>query len=160
MDSKNFQIRKANRNDVTTILLFIKDLAEFEKLSHEVVANEKSIEKYIFEQQKAHVIIAELALKPIGFALFFENFSTFLGLPGIYLEDLYIQPAFRGRGYGSRLLEHLAQHTRAKGYGRLEWSVLNWNEKAIKLYEKMGAKPQKNWTVYRLEKEALQKLGD
>lgn len=146
----SFVIRAATVEDCSTILNFIKELAEFEKLSHEVVATEVLIKEHIFKNPKAKVIIAEEENFPIGFALFFESFSTFLGKPGVYLEDLYISPNHRGKGYGTKLLKHLADYTKDKDYGRLEWSVLNWNQKAIDVYKKISAQPQKEWTVYRL----------
>lgn len=153
---KNLHIRKATLEDSKLILNFIKELADFEKLSHEVVANEELIIENIFKQKKAKVVIAEENKKAIGFALFFESFSTFLGKPGIYLEDLYISPQHRGKGYGTALLKYLGQYVKDHGYGRLDWAVLNWNQKAIDVYEKIGAEPQNEWTTYRLTGQNLE----
>jgi GNAT superfamily N-acetyltransferase len=150
------KIRRAVAEDSPQILKFIKALAEFEKLSHEVVATEKTLKKTIFDQKKAEVYIAETVDKtPVGFALCFETYSTFLAKPGLYLEDLFITPDQRGNGYGTTLLKHLASIAKDRDFGRFEWSVLDWNQKAIDLYEKIGAKPQKEWTVYRLSGDAL-----
>lgn len=144
------KIRNASSADTSLILNFIKELAEFEKLSHEVIATEDLLKEHIFQNPKAKVVIAEDGGTPVGFALFFENFSTFLGKPGVYLEDLYVSPDYRGKGYGTDLLKYLAQYVKKNNYGRLEWSVLNWNQKAIDVYEKIGAQPQSGWTTYRL----------
>ena len=149
-------IRKATSKDSKLILKFIKELADFEKLSHEVVATEELILKNIFQEQKAKVVIAELEDKAVGFALFFESFSTFLGKPGLYLEDLYVSPQHRGKGYGTALLKYLAMYVKDHGYGRLEWAVLNWNQEAIDVYEKIGAQPQNEWTTYRLSGQNLE----
>lgn len=144
-------IRKAERLDAGLILQFIKDLAGFEKLSHEVIATEDKLLKTIFDNKNAEVWIAENKPgKAVGFALCFQTYSTFLAQPGLYLEDLFILPDERGKGYGTELLKFLAQTAKERGLGRFEWSVLNWNQKAIDVYEKIGAKPQTEWTVYRL----------
>ncbi len=145
-----FRIRAARESDSGTILGFIRELAEFEKLLHEVEATEEMIRKSIFEKHVAEVVLAEVDGRPVGFALFFHNFSTFLGKPGIYLEDLYVKPEFRGKGYGKRLLIYLAKLAKERDCGRFEWAVLNWNEKAISFYRSMGAKPMNEWRVYRL----------
>jgi GNAT superfamily N-acetyltransferase len=150
-----FRIRTAVESDSGTILGFIRELAEFEKLLHEVEATEEMIRKSIFEEHTAEVVLAELDGRPVGFALFFHNFSTFLGKPGIYLEDLYVRPEFRGNGYGKRLLIHLARLTKERDCGRFEWAVLNWNENAISFYRSMGAKPMNEWRVYRLTGKEL-----
>ncbi len=144
-------VRAASEEDVPLILAFIKELAEYERLSHEVVATEKSLREHLFgERPVAEVIVAEEGTDPAGFALFFHSFSTFLGRPGIYLEDLYVRPEFRGRGLGRTLLVYLARLARERGCGRLEWSVLDWNEPAIGFYRDIGASPVGGWTVYRL----------
>jgi len=150
------KIRQASSSDVPLILDFINKLAEFEKLSHEVVATEDKIFESLFKSKKAEVVIAELDDQtPVGFALYFETYSTFLAQPGLYLEDLFILSEHRGRGYGTRLLKHLAQLAQSRNLGRFEWSVLNWNQKAIDVYEKIGAQSQSGWTVYRLSGESL-----
>ena len=144
-------IRFATENDVPLILRFIRELAEYEQLSDRVVATEESIRRTLFGNPRfAEVIIGEEDGDPVGFALFFHNYSTFLGQPGIYLEDLYVRPELRGKGYGRHLLERLADIARERNCGRLEWAVLNWNEPAIRFYRSLGAKPMDEWTVYRL----------
>src|SRR5580765_6253553 len=135
------RIRPAMAEDVPLVLSFIRDLAEYERLPHEVVATEERIRQALFGPRPfAEVVIASEGEEAVGFALFFHNFSTFLGLPGIYLEDLFVRPSARGRGVGRRLLAHLAQLARDRGCGRLEWAVLDWNESAIGFYRGLGAK--------------------
>lgn len=153
-------ITRANENDVDLILRFILELAKFEKLEHEMVATPELLKKYLFsETPSAEVIFAESEGEKVGFALFFTSFSTFLGVPGIYLEDLFVLPEHRGRGFGRGLLSALAQITVERGYGRLEWSVLDWNQSAIDLYLSLGAKPMGDWTVHRLTGEPLSNLA-
>jgi len=156
---KKFTIRTATENDLSLILQFIKQLAEYEKLLHEVIATEEILRKSLFEQKMAEVIIGEEDGKPVGFVLFFHNFSTFLGKPGIYLEDLYVKPEYRGKGYGKELLSHLAKLALKRDCGRLDWSCLDWNEPSIKFYKSLGALPMENWTVFRLTGESLAKFG-
>jgi GNAT superfamily N-acetyltransferase len=145
---------------VPLILSFIRELAEYERLSHEVVATEEALRDHLFgERPVAEVVIAESGGDPAGFALFFHSFSTFLGRPGIYLEDLYVKPEFRGKGMGRALLIHLARLAKERGCGRLEWSVLDWNEPAIGFYRGLGASPVGGWTVYRVSGEALEGLA-
>jgi GNAT superfamily N-acetyltransferase len=154
------EIRAATEDDVPLVLSLIKELAEYERLSHEVVATEESLRHWLFgERRVAEVLIGRHGVEPAGFALFFHNFSTFLGKPGIYLEDLYVRPEFRGAGIGRALLIHLARLARARDCGRLEWSVLDWNEPAIGFYKGIGASPVSGWTVYRLSGEALDELA-
>ena len=154
------RIRSAVADDVPLILSFIRDLAEYEKLPHEVVATEELLRQALFGPRPfAEVIIATLGDEPVGFALFFHNFSTFLGLPGIYLEDLFVRPAARGQGVGRQLLIHLARLARERGCGRLEWAVLDWNEPAMKFYRGLGAIPKDDWTIFRLTGDALAKLA-
>ena len=154
-------IRLAQKEDVKTIMGFIKSLAEYEKLSDEVVANEQSLGEYLFgDRPYAEVLIAEYDMKAVGFALFFHTFSTFLGMPGLYLEDLYVKPKMRGKGFGKALFLKVAQIAQKRNCGRLEWSVLNWNEPAIGFYKKLGAQAMDEWTVYRLSRESLAKLND
>ena len=153
-------IRPASEEDVPLILSFIKELAEYERLSHEVSATEDLLRFHLFgERREAEVVIGQHADEPAGFALFFHNFSTFLGRPGIYLEDLYVKPAFRGNGIGRAMLVYLAGLAKERDCGRLEWSVLDWNEPTIGLYRGIGAVPMDDWTVYRVAGEALQKLA-
>ncbi|HNL27970.1 MAG TPA: GNAT family N-acetyltransferase [bacterium] len=154
-----FIIRKAVIEDVPLILQFIIELAEYEKLRHEVVATEALLQKNLFgANPKAEVVIGELAGKPVSFALFFHNFSTFLGKPGIYLEDLYVQPAVRSMGIGRMMLAYLAKLAIERDCGRLEWWVLDWNERAIQFYKSIGATPMDEWTVFRVTGENLNKL--
>jgi GNAT superfamily N-acetyltransferase len=156
-----FKIRPAVEEDAAVILSLIKELAEYEHLSHEVVATENDIRKTLLgERPFAETLIGEYGGLPISFALFFHNFSTFIGKPGIYLEDLYVQPAHRGKGFGSKMLAHIAALARERDCGRFEWSVLNWNTPAIRTYEKLDATPMKEWILYRLNGEALSRLAD
>jgi GNAT superfamily N-acetyltransferase len=155
------RIRAASEEDVPLILSFIRELAEYERLSDEVVATEEALRTHLFgDRPVAEVVIGEDGEEPAGFALFFHSFSTFLGRPGIYLEDLYVRPEFRGRGIGRSLLVRLARLARERGCGRLEWSVLDWNEPAIGLYERLGAVAVDGWTVYRLTGRALEEIGE
>ena len=154
------RIREAARQDIPLILSLIRELAEYERLSHEVVATEDTLRESLFgERRYAEVLIAEHDGTPAGFALFFHNFSTFLGKPGIYLEDLYVRPVFRGAGIGKKLLVHLARLAKGRDCGRLEWWVLDWNEPSIGFYKKLGAVPMDDWTVYRVTGEALEDLA-
>ena len=153
-------IRIATEDDVPLVLRFIRELAEYERLAHEVVATEETVRASLFGSPRfAEVLIGEAGGEPVGFALFFHNYSTFLGRPGIYLEDLYVRPELRGRGYGKQLLARLAAVARERNCGRLEWAVLNWNEPAIGFYRSLGARPQDTWTVYRLTGDALEELA-
>ena len=149
------EFRFADKNDCGKILDFIKQLAEYEKMSDEVVATEELLQEWIFEKQKAEVIFAVENEKEVGFALFFHNFSTFLGRAGIYLEDLFVLPEYRGKGYGKGLLKQLAKITVERGCGRLEWSCLDWNKPSIDFYLSLGAVPMDEWTVYRLTGDTL-----
>ncbi len=153
-------IRNATPEDITTIAELIQELAAYEKLSHEVAFTEAQLKNNLFgSTPRAEVVLAEDEGRVVGFALFFHNFSTFLGKPGIYLEDLYVRPSFRRKGYGRLMLAHLAKLALERDCGRLEWSVLNWNELAINVYRALGAKPMDEWTVYRLTGDALAKLA-
>ena len=154
-----FSIRYAEPKDVTQILQFIKELAEYEKLLDCVVATEKLLHEWLFEKNKAEVIFGELDGECVGFALFFHNFSTFLGRAGIYLEDLYIKPEFRGRGMGKAMLQYLAQITVERGCGRLDWSCLDWNKPSIDFYLSLGAEALSEWTIYRLSGETLERFA-
>ena len=153
-------IRPATAADVPAIAELIRGLARYEKLEQDVTMTEELLAKNLFGPHLfAETLLAEEAGKPIGFALFFHNFSTFLALPGIYLEDLFVVPEHRGRGVGRALLKELARIAVERGCGRLEWSVLDWNRDAIGFYERLGATPNSEWTVYRLTGEALSELG-
>ncbi len=154
------EFRYAERKDAALILQFIKELADHEKLLHEVVADEKTLEEWIFEKQKAEVLFLLEGDKEIGFALFFHNFSTFLGRAGIYLEDLYVRPEHRGKGYGKAILKKLAAIAVERGCGRLEWWCLDWNRSSIDFYLSLGAEPMSDWTVYRIAGETLKNLAE
>ncbi|MGZ5474297.1 MAG: N-acetyltransferase family protein, partial [Thermoanaerobaculia bacterium] len=154
------KLRAATEHDVTLILQFIRDLAEYERLAHACVATEESVRETLFGAKRyAEVVLAERAGEPAGFALFFHNYSTFLARPGIYLEDLYVRPELRGQGIGKALLARLASLAVERKCGRLEWAVLNWNEPAIRFYRSLGALPQDEWTVYRVTGEELDRLA-
>lgn len=156
---ENLTFRFAEKEDVSKILYFIRELASYEHMLDEVVATEELLEEWLFEKGKAEVLFAVKDGEEIGFALFFHNFSTFLGRAGIYLEDLYVKPECRGNGYGKALLQELARIALERGCGRLEWWCLDWNQSSIDFYLAMGAEPMKDWTVYRVAGEALEKLG-
>ncbi|MBQ1238014.1 MAG: GNAT family N-acetyltransferase [Oscillospiraceae bacterium] len=156
---ESFSYRYANRQDVPLVLRFIKELADYEEMLSEVVADEATLEEWLFDKEKAEVIFALEGEKEVGFALFFHNFSTFLGRAGIYLEDLYVSPAYRGRGYGKGLLRQLARIAAQRGCGRLEWWCLDWNRPSIDFYLSMGAEPMSDWTVYRIAGDTLQQLA-
>ncbi len=154
------EIHPAAERDCALILSFIRELAEYEKLAHEVVATEEGLREALFgARPAAETIIARVDEEPVGFALFFPTFSTFVGRPGMYLEDLYVQPQWRGRGFGRQLLVHLAGIAVERNYGRMEWSVLNWNEPAIAVYRRIGAIPMAEWTVQRLAGDTLRRLA-
>ena len=154
------QIRPGLLEDVPLIAELIQALARYEKLEHEVVMTEEKLTTHLFgERRYAETLIAEDGDQPVGFALFFHSFSTFLAQPGLYLEDLFVVPERRGAGIGRALLERLAQVAIDRGCGRLEWAVLNWNQDAIRFYERLGAKPNSEWTVYRLTGEPLHALA-
>ena len=155
----NTEIRFATEEDVGLILEFIKDLADYEKMSDRVVADEALLREWIFEKGKAEVIFALEDGKEVGFALFFHNFSTFLGRAGIYLEDLYVKPDYRGHGHGKALIKTLAAIACERGCGRLEWSCLDWNTPSIDFYLSLGAQQMNEWTVYRFEGESLAALA-
>lgn len=152
--------RMAEEKDVRLILYFIKELASYEKMLDQVVATEALLTEWLFEKKTAEVIFAELKGKEIGFALYFHNFSTFLGQAGLYLEDLYVLPAYRGNGYGKAILNHLAQIAVARGCGRLEWWCLDWNQPSIDFYLSLGAKAMDEWTVYRITGDTLLKMAN
>ncbi len=157
MDNLNF--RYATEKDAGLILEFIRELAKYENMLDEVVATEELLCEWIFEKKKAEVIFALEDEKEVGFALFFHNFSTFLGRAGIYLEDLFVKPEYRGKGYGKGLLKKLAQIAKERGSGRLEWWCLDWNKPSIDFYLSLGAEPMDEWTTYRIAGETLDKLA-
>lgn len=157
----DLQIRMATEADIPLILDFIKRLAVYERLADKVVATEESLRRTLFGNPRfAEVLIGEADGNPAGFALFFHNYSTFLGRPGVYLEDLFVRDEFRGRGYGKALLARLARIAIERGCGRVEWAVLNWNEPAIGFYKSLGAVAQDEWTVYRVTGDALETLAN
>ena len=157
---ESLSIRPATRSDIPLIRSLIGELAEYEKLGHELVASEADLASALFgDPVIAQVLIAEIGATPAGFALFFTSFSTFLGKPGIYLEDLFVRANYRGQGVGRALLRQLAGLAVERGYGRLEWSVLDWNAQAIGFYESLSARAQSEWTVYRLSGPALERLA-
>ena len=160
MDTPAITLRPATRADIPQILDFIRGLAEYERLAHEAVATPALLETHLFgERPAAEVVIAEADGVPAGFALFFHSFSTFLGQPGLYLEDLFVLPGHRGLGIGRRLMVHLARLALERGYGRFEWSVLDWNENAIHFYQGMGADVMPDWRICRVTGDALTKLS-
>jgi GNAT superfamily N-acetyltransferase len=155
-----YALRTATPSDVPTILACIRGLAEYERLAHECIATEALLHETLFGAERvAEVVLASRGGETAGFALWFRSYSTFLARPGIYLEDLFVLPAHRGRGLGRRLLAHLARTAKDRGYGRVEWAVLDWNADAIRFYESLGAVPMSDWTTYRLTGDALDALG-
>lgn len=157
---KELTFRWAQREDTRLVLQFIRELADYEKLLNEVVADEKTLEEWMFDKEKAEVIFAVVEGEEIGFALFFHNFSTFLGRAGIYLEDLYVKPEYRGKGYGKAILKKLAAIAVERKCGRLEWWCLDWNQPSIDFYLSLGAEPMSDWTVYRIAGDTLANLAE
>jgi len=156
-----FKIRTARLADVPTILQLIRDLATYERAPNEVTATEEQLVDVLFgEKPAAEVLLAFESETPVGFAVFFHNFSTWLGRPGLYLEDLFVKPEMRGKGYGHALLVDLAKIARDRGCGRMEWAVLDWNDPAIQFYHKLGAKPMNEWTVFRLTRDGIARLAN
>ena len=151
----SLEFRNAERKDISLILQFIRELADYEKMLDEVVADEVTLEEWIFDKQKAEVIFAMEGKKEIGFALYFHNFSTFLGRAGLYLEDLYVKPEYRGKGYGKAILKKLAAIAVERGCGRLEWWCIDWNKSSVDFYLSLGAEPMSEWTIYRIAGETL-----
>lgn len=152
-------IRFAAEEDTATLLGFIQELADYERLGDQVVATEAILRAWVFEKRTAEVLILEADGQPAGYALFFSNFSTFLGRAGLYLEDLYVTPACRGQGHGKALLARLAAIARERGYGRMEWACLDWNQPSIDFYRSLGAVPMQGWTTYRLAGDTLAALA-
>lgn len=157
---ERLSFRKAERKDTALILQFIKELADYENILDQVVADEELMETWIFDKEKAEVLFALEDGVEVGFALFFHNFSTFLGRAGIYLEDLYVRPEYRGKGYGKAILKKLAAMAVERGCGRLEWVCLDWNQPSIDFYLSFGAEPMSEWTLYRIAGEKLKKLAE
>lgn len=152
------KIKEITQTDIPILLELIKELAHYEKLLDQVSADEKQLAQWIIHEKKAYALLIEYNHTNVGFVLYFNNFSTFLGKPGIYLEDLYIKEDYRNKGFGKQVFKYLANECIQKGYGRLEWSVLNWNEPSIQFYQKLGAQPMSEWTTYRLTESELKKL--
>jgi GNAT superfamily N-acetyltransferase len=155
-----FNIRKATENDTPIILELIRKLAVYEKMENDVITDVEELRENIFVKKYAEVLIAEEDEKPVGFALYFFNFSTFVGKPGLYLEDLFVEPEYRGKGYGKKLFIELSKIAKTENCGRMEWSVLNWNTPAINFYKSLQAKPMDEWTVYRLDKKGIADLSN
>ncbi|HAD34284.1 MAG TPA: GNAT family N-acetyltransferase [Chitinophagaceae bacterium] len=155
----DFQIREARREDGELLIELIRELAVYEKLLHAMQASPADLERSLFDEKSAQSVLAYEGDTVVGFALYFFNYSTFVGRKGLYLEDLFIRPEFRGKGYGKKLLLYLAKLAHEQGCGRMEWSVLNWNTPAIQFYESLGAKPMDEWTVYRLDADGLGRLA-
>jgi GNAT superfamily N-acetyltransferase len=156
----SFQIRTTTESDLAVILSLIRELAEYERAPDAVVATEAGLREVLFgAKRSAEVLLASEEQEPVGFAVFFHNFSTWLGRPGLYLEDLFVRPEKRGKGYGRALLERLARIAQERGCGRMEWAVLDWNDPAIQFYRKLGAQPMDEWTVFRLTGEGIAKLA-
>ena len=161
MKSDSFEIRSATESDVPVILELIRALATYERAPNDVIATEEGLAEVLFgKKPAAEVLLAFENETAVGFAIFFHNFSTWLGRPGLYLEDLFVKPEHRGKGYGRALLIHLAKIARDRNCGRFEWAVLDWNEPAIQFYRKLGAKPMGEWTVFRLTRDGIAKLAD
>ena len=161
MGAPELTLRRATERDAALVLRFIRELADYERLLHEVVATEDGLRTHLFgDKPAAEVVIAEAGGEPVGFALYFQTFSTFVGKPGIYLEDPYVRPERRGQGIGRRLLAHLAGLAIERGCGRLEWAVLDWNESAIRFYRALGATPNEGWIVNRVAGDALAALAN
>jgi GNAT superfamily N-acetyltransferase len=161
MKTENFLIRPATSGDVPVILELIRALATYERAPNDVTATENGLVEVLFDEKpSAEVLLAFESETAVGFAVFFHNFSTWLGRPGLYLEDLFVRPEHRGKGYGRALLIYLAKIARERGCGRMEWAVLDWNKPAIEFYRKLGAKPLDEWTVFRLTRDGIAKLAD
>ena len=152
------KIKEITQTDIPTLLELIKELAKYEQLLDQVSANKDLLTQWIINEKKANALLLEYNHTIVGFVLYFNNFSTFLGKPGIYLEDLYIKEDYRNKGFGKQVFKYLANECTQKGYGRLEWSVLDWNEPSIQFYQKLGALPMSDWTTYRLTESELKKL--
>lgn len=157
---RNFKVRETSEEDIPLILSLIKEIAEYEKMSDEVIATEETLRNSIFENNRAEVVILELDEKPVGYALYFYNFSTFIGRSGLYLEDIFIKKEFRGNGFGKEVFKFLGKKAREEGCKRMEWTCLNWNEPSIRFYKSLGAVPMDEWTVYRLKEKEILNLSE
>lgn len=157
---ENLKIRETNEEDCELILSLIKEIAEYEKMSDEVIATEETLRESIFNNNRAEVVILELDEKPVGYALFFYNFSTFVGRSGLYLEDIFIKKEARGRGIGKEVFKFIAKKAREEGCKRIEWVCLDWNEPSIKFYKSLGAVAMDEWTIYRLNENEIKKLSE
>ena len=155
----NYHIRKANQEDIPIVFDLMMQLARYEKMENEVQCNAEQLRENVFEKKLAEIIVCEVEQSVVGFALYFYNYSTFVGKPGLYLEDLFVDPNYRGKGLGKALLLELAKIAHQKSCGRMEWSVLNWNSPAINFYQSLGAKPMDTWTVYRLDAKKIEQLA-
>lgn len=155
---EGFKIRQAKREDTPLILQFIKELAEYEKMSDDVVATEEILEESLFDKKTAEVIFGEYNGKAVGFALYFHNFSTFVGRPGLYLEDIFIRPEARGKGFGKTIFSYLAKVAKERNCGRMEWVCLDWNTPSIEFYKNIGAIPMDEWTIYRAEEKVFNEM--
>lgn len=157
---QDLTFRFATEEDIPLLLYYIRELATYEKLDHEVTANEEVLREHLFQHKDAEVIIGEANGQPVGYSLFFHNFSTYLGRAGVYLEDLYVHPAYRGKGYGRLFLRHMAQIALERGCSRLEWCCLDWNETSIRFYKEIGARPMEGWTIFRLDGDMLKNMAE
>lgn len=157
---ENLKIRETSEEDCSLILSLIKEIAEYEKMSDEVIATEESLKESIFKNNRAEVVILELDEKAVGYALFFYNFSTFIGKSGLYLEDIFIKKEARGKGIGKEVFKFLVKKAREEGCKRMEWTCLNWNEPSIKFYKSLGAVPMDEWTIYRLTEKEINRLSE
>lgn len=151
----HFRLREPDEQDASVILGFISELAAYEKMTDDVIATEELIHKALFCDHSAEAVIAEYHEQPVGFALYFYNFSTFVGRTGLYLEDLYIRPEIRGKGFGKAILRYLSRVAKERGCGRMEWTCLDWNEPSIRFYKSIGAEPVDGWTIYRMTGDAI-----
>lgn len=156
----NLVIRNAKEEDVSTLLELIKEIAEYEKMSDQVIATEETLMESIFKNNRANALILEIDNKKIGYCIYFYNFSTFIGRNGIYIEDIFIKKEYRGNGFGSEIFKFLAKKAKEEGCKRIEWSCLNWNEPSIKFYKSLGAIPMDEWTVYRLTEDKINELAE
>ncbi len=156
---ENLKIRETSEDDCSLILSLIKEIADYEKMSDQVIATEESLKESIFKNKRAEVVILELDEKTIGYALYFYNYSTFIGKSGLYLEDIFIKKEFRGKGIGKEVFKFLVKKAKEEGCKRMEWSCLNWNEPSIKFYKSLGATPMDEWTIYRLTEKEINRLS-
>ena len=157
---KDFRIREATREDISLVFQFIKELAEYEKMTDDVVATEEILMESLFDKEVAEVVFGEYKGEPVGFALYFHNFSTFIGRPGLYLEDIFIRPEARGKGFGKIMMSYVAKVAKDRNCGRMEWACLDWNTPSIEFYKKIGAIPMEEWTVYRATEDVFSEMAE